>query len=258
MPEGTLLFRLRFTVISMRKFKSYFPDNRNRGLYLGTNLTQDKVERARKAALYRQTVHVALVPPASASAAKPARGVVHLYRHRRSPNKPKAWFERDEGALLRAEQALVEREYPDLAFQIDAGSGRMQLVGIITLLSECGVSTPIAVRIEFRPDYPNSEPDAYDDAKRFPEDIDRHILKGGRFCLWLPPSSQWNPEDPERLLRFLAEVAVFLDRQLVYDATGGCEWPGPQQKHGRAGYEEFMLTLLEENQATSRRCSRLY
>jgi class 3 adenylate cyclase len=33
--------------------------NRDRGLYVATNLTQEKVERARKAALFKQTVHVA-------------------------------------------------------------------------------------------------------------------------------------------------------------------------------------------------------
>jgi hypothetical protein len=167
-----------------------------------------------------------------------------LYRHRRSPNRSKAWFEHHEGTLLRTEQALVQRDYPGLAFQIDSSSGRMHLIGAITLLSECGVATPISVRIAFPADYPHSEPTASDDAKRFPEEVDRHILKGGKFCLWLPPCSPWNPDDPERLLRFLDEVAVFLERQLVYDATGGRVWPGPQQQHGRAGYEEFMLSLL--------------
>ncbi len=120
----------------------------------------------------------------------------------------------------------------------------MQLVGDVTLLSECGVATAIAVRVSFPVDYPQSEPTAYDNAKRFPEDVDRHILPGGRFCLWLPPYSPWNPDDPQHLLRFLDEVAVFLDRQLVFEATGCREWPGPQQRHGRAGYEDYMLEFL--------------
>jgi hypothetical protein len=33
--------------------------NADRDLYVATNLTQDKVERARKAAMFKQTVHVA-------------------------------------------------------------------------------------------------------------------------------------------------------------------------------------------------------
>ena len=167
-----------------------------------------------------------------------------MYHHRRLPKKRKAWFEREGGVLLCAERALVERDYPGLAFHVDAGSGRMHLIGAITLLSDCGVATPISVRVEFPFDYPQSEPTAYDGSKQFPEEVDRHILKGGQFCLWLPPCSPWNPDDPNRLLRFLDEVTVFVERQLVYEATGGRTWPGPQRKHGRAGYEEFMLSLL--------------
>lgn len=172
-----------------------------------------------------------------------------MFRHRRTADKPKPWFERDGGAALRKEQALVEHNYPCLIFAADPVMAGMQLMGTITLLSDCGVKTPLSVRIEFPADYPLSEPDAYDEGKHFPEDVDRHIVQGGRFCLWLPPCSPWNPEDPNRLLRFLDEVAVFLERQLVYDATGQREWPGPQQKHGRAGYENFMVELLGGNEA---------
>jgi hypothetical protein len=42
---------------------------------------------------------------------------------------------------------------------------------------------------------------------------------------------------------------VFLERQLIYEATGAREWPGPQYKHGTAGYEEFMLSMLGGNEA---------
>ncbi len=175
-----------------------------------------------------------------------------MFRHRRTASKPKPWFERDGGVLFRKEQALVEQNYPGLMFAVDPMTSHMQLKGTITLLSECGVTTPLSVRIEFPADYPLSEPDAYDEGKHFAEDVDRHIVRGGRFCLWLPPCSPWNSEDPNRLLRFLDEVAVFLERQLIYDATGQREWPGPQQKHGHAGYEEFMLELLGGNEADLR------
>lgn len=172
-----------------------------------------------------------------------------MFRHRRTASNPKSWFERNGGALLRKEQALVAQNYPSLTFAADPVRAQLQLTGTITLLSDCGVKTPLLVRVEFPADYPLSEPDAYDEGKHFPEDVDRHIVQGGRFCLWLPPCSPWNPEDPNRLLRFLDEVAVFLERQLVYDATGRREWPGPQRKHGRAGYEEFMVQVLGGNEA---------
>lgn len=156
--------------------------------------------------------------------------------------RPKPWFERRNGRELLAERALVEENYPDLAFRVEPDFGLMCLVGNITLQADCGVPTKIAVRIVFPTDYPDLEPAAYDAAGRFPEFDDRHIVAGGRFCLWLPPCSRWDKNDPKRLLRFLDEVTVFLERQLIYDVTG--VWPGAQYKHRAEGYEEFMLSVL--------------
>ncbi len=130
-------------------------------------------------------------------------------------SKPAPWFERQGGDLLRAEQALVQEHYPSLTFHVYSDSGMMHLTGDLILRSDCGVPTEIPIRIEFPVNYPNREPTAYDAASRFPTNLDRHILKDGQFCLWLPPCSPWSPTDPRRLLRFLDEVAVFLDRQLV-------------------------------------------
>jgi len=141
-----------------------------------------------------------------------------------------------------AERVLVEEHYPDLAFRVEPDSGVMCLTGNFTLRADCGVSTEILVRIVFPIDYPDSEPVAYDAVGRFPLSDDRHIVAGGRFCLWLPPCSRWYKDDPKRLVRFLDEVTVFLERQLVYDVTG--VWPGAQYKHGAEGYEEFMLSVL--------------
>jgi len=125
----------------------------------------------------------------------------------------------------------------------------MNLEGDFVLQTDCGVSTSIAIRIVFPRDYPGSEPTAFDAAGRFPVSADRHIIKDGQFCLWLPPCSPWNKDDPNRLRRFLDEVTVFLERQLIFDATGGKIWPGDQYKHGAGGYEEFMLTLLDGDDA---------
>lgn len=158
--------------------------------------------------------------------------------------RPKPWFERRNGRELFAERALVEEHYPDLSFRIDPDSGLMCLQGNITLQADCGVTTEISVRIVFPTGYPDLEPAAFDAAGRFPVSDDRHIIAGGRFCLWLPPCSRWDKNDPNKLLRFLDEVTVFLERQLIYDATGGKEWPGSQYEHGRAGYEQFMLSAL--------------
>jgi hypothetical protein len=170
-----------------------------------------------------------------------------LYRQGRSPTKPKAWFERSDGNVLRAEEALVKGFYPGLRFQLDADGRRINLEGNFVLQTDCGVATSIAIRVVFPRDYPESEPTAFDVASRFPVSADRHIIKDGQFCLWLPPCSPWDKDDPNRLRRFLDEVTVFLERQMTFDATG--TWPGGQYKHGRRGYEEFMLALLHGDTA---------
>lgn len=125
----------------------------------------------------------------------------------------------------------------------------MLLEGGFVLKAECGIPTTIRIRIRFPSNYPLSEPTAYDTEAFFPRDVDRHILSSGAFCLWLPPCSPWDEADPDAsLLRFLDEITVFLERQLVYDATGGKQWPGPQYRHGKYGYLDFMLSILEGNE----------
>lgn len=125
----------------------------------------------------------------------------------------------------------------------------MLLEGDFVLKADCGVPTTIRIRIRFPSNYPSSEPVAYDVGAFFPRDVDRHILSSGAFCLWLPPCSPWDEADPNgSLLRFLDEVTVFLERQLVYDATGAKQWPGPQYRHGKYGYLDFMLSILSGNE----------
>lgn len=172
-----------------------------------------------------------------------------MFRHRRSGSKPKSWFERNQGRLLQQQQLMVRAHYPGLTFQIDSESGRMLLEGDFVLKAECEIPTTIRIRIKFPSNYPSSEPTAYDVGEFFPRDVDRHILSSGAFCLWLPPCSPWSEGEPDAsLLRFLDEVLVFLDRQLVYDATGGKHWPGPHYRHGKYGYLDFMLSILEGNE----------
>lgn len=189
--------------------------------------------------------------PDSAALGSPVNrvwGADPLYHRRHLLSKPKPWFERDGRSLLREEQALVSQHYPGLAFRADAKSERMCLEGELILKADCGISTSIFIRIDFPDNYPEGEPTAYDAAGRFVPSLDRHILKDGQFCLWLPPCSPWSKDNPCRLLRFLDEVTVFLERQLVYDAINGQLWPGPQFKHGVDGYDEFMLLILGGNE----------
>jgi hypothetical protein len=120
----------------------------------------------------------------------------------------------------------------------------VRLRGLLLFGSDSGITTRVAVRLDFPARYPEQEPTAYDDEGRFPPGLDRHILRDGRCCLWLPPRSRWKPYDLDALLPFLDEVALFFDRQLVYEATGGKKWPGGEYPHGHAGYLEFLQETL--------------
>jgi len=129
-------------------------------------------------------------------------------------------------------------------YHIADEDGQVRLEGTITLLAECGVPKLIPVRVEFPLDYPQREPRAYDAADRFPHEANRHFYPDGRCCLWLPPETRWKAEDSEGLCHFLEEIAVFFDRQLIYDAEGKGIWPGEQRSHYTAGYIEYIQELL--------------
>jgi hypothetical protein len=118
----------------------------------------------------------------------------------------------------------------------------MCLEGTITIKTACGVPKRVAIRVELPDDYPDSEPRAYDAAGRWPHIADRHFFPDGRCCLWLDVESRWRPEDPDRLLCFLTEVALFFHRQFVYDVTG--KWPGEARSHGEIAYVEWVLDEL--------------
>lgn len=162
----------------------------------------------------------------------------------RTAPRAKPWYKRDGGARLEFDRELIAEHYPDLKHKIDDENEIVFLEGFITLRADCGVKTKIDVRIEFPRLYPEEEPAAYDAGNLFPHIDDRHIFKNGRCCLWLPPESLWNADDPNALLQFLHQVAVFFDKQLVCDALGGTTFPGAARSHGIFGYIELIEELL--------------
>lgn len=143
---------------------------------------------------------------------------------------------------------MIAGAFPDLAWTVDDATGRASLDGTITLVAEgCGVPTTLAVRVELPRAYPEIEPRAYDAGGAFPHVPDRHFYPDGQCCVWLPPESRWDGDDPNGLHAFLDEVAVFFDRQLVCDATG--VWPGAARGHGFWGYVELVQDLLAGDDA---------
>jgi hypothetical protein len=173
--------------------------------------------------------------------------------HGHQKTRAKAWYERGEGvARLAHDRALVLREYPTLGFRIDEESGSVHLEGNLVYRAACGIPTEVPVRVDFPQDYPLHEPRALDVAGRFEHSLDRHFATDdGVCCLWLRPMSRWDALDPDTLLTFLDEVVIFFHRQLVYDAGGQVEWPGPQYGHRLDGYEQWITEEFGDEGALS-------
>lgn len=139
------------------------------------------------------------------------------------------------------DRRLVAEYYPSLRFYLDRREQLVTLEGNIVIVADCGVRTPITTLIKFPWSYWEIEPRAYDAQRRFQalpgrHINDRHLTGNGRCCLWLPPRSRWNGNDPNSLRDFLDELSVFFERQLIYDVTGA--WPGLEYSHREAGYVE--------------------
>lgn len=174
---------------------------------------------------------------------------MHDPSFRRGPgaSKPKPWYERDRGARLEHERAIVNACQPGLQFKIDEATRLASLEGMITIVeAECRIITPVQTRIDFHRDHPATEPIAYETGGRFQRGLERHLLSDGYCCLWLHPESRWDPEDPNALRVFLDELALFFDRQLIYDVT--LKWPGPAWGHGAKGYLEFAREQLSNDE----------
>jgi len=164
-------------------------------------------------------------------------------RARTAPSKPKPWYERGGGARFRRDDGIVRTHYPGLAWQIDAERRLARLEGTITIAEGGGITTAISTRVEFPHDYPASEPAGSETGGRFPWDQNRHVVtKTGQCCLWLPPLSKWDPEDPDALHTFLDELLLFFDRQLLFETLG--RWVGPSWDHGPPAYWRFIVEQL--------------
>jgi SEC-C motif len=167
---------------------------------------------------------------------------------RRSVKKPEPWFER-RGGCERLERELdsIKAEFPDLR-RITYGDVAV-LEGAITIyLPKSDGYRSVQMGVVFPKDYPKSQPDSYDIAHVFRAHpgktmLDRHMSENGYCCLWL--ISQWNREDPEALVNYLRQLAIFVRRQFIYDALKG-RWAGPQWKHGPSGFVQFVRESLDD------------
>lgn len=177
------------------------------------------------------------------------RGRSHSSLPHRSP-----WFTRP-GIRERIERdaEIVVSAYSGLALRLDEKAGTACLEGtLVHREAESAIPTPIALRIVLRDGYPRKEPLAYETAELFEHgNLDGHVLREGRLCLWLPTRSQWRGRDPEHswswqdrdaLLRFVDQVLVFAERHLIWQVTR--VWPGGESAHGSEGYIEYVHEIL--------------
>lgn len=156
------------------------------------------------------------------------------------------WFEQDEGeARLAQDRELIRHDYPGLKYVLNHRLRRVHLNGHITLRAECGVPTRIQTRVVFDDSYPKREPVAFEVGDLFPHDADRHFYRSGACCLWLPVESQWKPDEPDGLHKFLDQVSTFFERQLIYDASPEKAWAWGERGHGIKGYIEFVQEELD-------------
>ena len=179
---------------------------------------------------------------------------LHLLGRLPKSNGNPNWFERDEGdARLAHDRRLLADKYPDLVFALNFRLQKAVLRGTITLKAEnSGIPTFVKTQIVFPNDYPETEPTVSDSMNQFPHIADRHFYKEGECCLWLPLESQWKSEDEDTLLNFVDQVAIFFERQLMYDASGGI-WAWGERGHGNAGYIEFLEEQLGSDYQTIQR-----
>jgi hypothetical protein len=159
------------------------------------------------------------------------------------------WDERDGGARLAHDKTMIATPYPNLRYGINARTEQIFLHGTLTLVSKSDVPTRVETRVIFPDHYPIEEPAAFDIADHFlPHHADRHFYTNGRCCLWLAEESQWDGDDPEALPKFIAQLALFFERQLIYEADPRKSWPWGQRSHGDEGFLEYLRDFLGGSQ----------
>jgi hypothetical protein len=164
------------------------------------------------------------------------RGPRHLPRHG-VKSRNRAWYRTDPDRLER-EKALLCKAYPSLAFFVDDGVQTVRIEGILPLKAHCGVTEEIRVRIDYPHEYPRRLPIARDPVGRFEPSPNGHINKDGSFCLTLPLDKEFDLDSTNFIVDFVDAVALFVDRELIYEVTG--QWPGPEWGHGGKGVQELM------------------
>jgi hypothetical protein len=157
---------------------------------------------------------------------------------------------------LRHDRALLAEHYPALTFEIDEARATAEAAGPLRVELPDGTSVTIEVRIEFGHSYPYRPPRAYDAARRWEPESDRHIEHDSHFCLFLRAVDAPDMKPDEAILDLMRELEVFLRQQVVLDSqrrfNPDARFPGPEWPHGYLAFELFVVRLLEQEPVDAR------
>jgi hypothetical protein len=141
-------------------------------------------------------------------------------------------------------QDCLARHEPSLHLAVEEHAGRAYVRGPIKVPVGGGMTQQVEIELRYQGLTPFRTPATRDPVGRFPPSLDRHILSGGWFCLWLPQTAPNDFHLPDGLVRHLDRVREFLILQLMYDdrVRRGIQppWPGPAWDHGNAGHRQWL------------------
>jgi len=143
---------------------------------------------------------------------------------------------------------------PGLHLILNEHSRQARARGVITVPIGGGMTRQFEIELRYQGLNPFRTPATRDPIGRFPPSLDRHILPGGWFCLWLPQTAPNDFHLSDGLARHLDRVREFLVLQLIYEdrVRRGIQpaWPAPAWEHGDAGHRQW---LQEEVAGLSRK-----
>ena len=144
-------------------------------------------------------------------------------------------------ALFEQMKSEVNSIYPNLHFYPQGDA--IFIRGSFPIIHEGWVPDRYSVEIRLLPDYPNSIPIVKEVGGRIPWTADRHMLRDGKACLFLP-DERWKVYPPGfTLLDFLkGPVHNFFLGQSLFEL--GQPWPFGQWEHGAEAIQKYYAGLL--------------
>jgi hypothetical protein len=150
--------------------------------------------------------------------------------------------------LPKADARLLERH---VAALLDAHpwletewnrAGTSRMAGCLPMELPDGRIEPVVIAVEVTAARGQVHAVAFDPERRWPAHPDRHVVSDHQFCLGLRNVDEPVIRSPADLLRWMADVVVFVRQQLIMEATLG-GFPGREWPHGER--QAYSLHIIE-------------